>query len=318
VGGADFVPTLGTSSFTGVELNQTIAFGVLGSFWRSTRALSFNGLAGFARNGACGLRFSGIGDVMAEGSMRGIHVAGLAAVVGGDTDGLQIGGLFAATFGDMTGAQVGLLTLTGERMKGIQVGAATFANDGAIGTQVGIVNVSLGEVRGAQIGVVNIAPDADAPIGLVNVMYRGHLGFQAVATESGSALALVEHGGRVIHTLYGGGARGNGSSIRGVIAMGFGTHVLKRDRFWLDFDTIFQVEPGSPWFDHQHQLTSVRVIASFPITRYLALMIAPTYNVLVTNEPAQAKLSPWTAYNADSSANAVRMWPGVTLGMRVF
>jgi hypothetical protein len=186
------------------------------------------------------------------------------------------------------------------------------------GAQIGVVNVSLGEVRGAQIGVVNIAPDADAPIGLVNVMYRGHLGFQAIATESGSALALVEHGGRVVHTLYGGGARGNGSGFRGVLAMGLGAHLLKRERFWLDLDALFQVEPGSPWFDHQHQLTSLRLIASLPITHYLALVIAPTYNVLVTNDKAQTKLSPWTAYNADTSANAVRMWPGVTLGMRVF
>ncbi|MFO0658927.1 MAG: hypothetical protein U0165_03705 [Polyangiaceae bacterium] len=330
-GGADFVPYVGSSSVTGLNVGTHASFGALGSWWASTNGVALNGLAGGTSFGACGFRLSGIVDLVVGGSMRGLQVGGIGALTPGDVDGIQIGGIVGVVGGDTHGAQIGLIQVTRGALNGVQIGAVEAAREvrGAqigvanvavdvTGAQVGLANVATGDVRGTQIGVVNIAEDSDVPIGLINVMYKGHVGLQAVASESGHALGLIEHGGRVLHWLYGGGARGDGSGFRGVLAIGFGSTVFRRERLWLDVDALALFEPGEPFFKYQHQVSTLRLMATFPVLPHVGLTIAPTYNTLVTDDKAHAKLSPYGASSADSSANFIRFWPGVTLGLRVF
>lgn len=194
-------------------------------------------LGDFGSGGTCGLHLAGLfawgeghvhgaqlGGVVANAtSIRGAQVSGVLARATGRVEGFQSAAVVVAS--DLTGGQLGAVSIARD-LEGLQAGALSIARDGSgfqlgalslardlhglqagavsiarnvRGLQLGAVNVAT-RSEGVQLGVVNVADDADAPLGLVNVIRNGRLHVDGFALDyPGFAAALVVHGGRYTH-----------------------------------------------------------------------------------------------------------------------
>jgi hypothetical protein len=150
-------------------------------------------------------------------------------------------------------------------------------------------------------------------VGLVSVARGGRNHLQVWGSESGLALAALEHGGRHVHNLYGLGARVLDG--RFVAVLGIGVHVPLVDRLRIDVDfvghAIFPVQfTGAPTELYQLRPTlGVRVVDGFTV------FAGPTFNVGQDGQdPTRADISPYRAF----SLGSYRLWPGATLGVEAF
>ena len=123
--------------------------------------------------------------------------AALANVTTGTTRGLQVGlGNFSA--GGFVGMQDALLNIATEPSWGVQVGLLNVGGE-VTGTQLGLLNIA-SHVKGAQVGLLNIAQTSDAPIGLLNIITRGHVKLAAWTNETSVANVALKLGGAHVYS----------------------------------------------------------------------------------------------------------------------
>jgi hypothetical protein len=289
----------------------------------------------------------------ALGGLKGVQY-GLVEFAGRDVTGAQFGllnfggaSLTGAQFGlgnlaltQVQGAQFGLANVAGDTLAGAQFGLANVAANGASGAQIGLVNVSAAETRGLQlglanisakpmhgamIGLVNTAETADAPIGLVNVLWKGRTQADIWATDFGLGAVGIVHGGRYLHNIYGFGMTSRHG--RAVIApvYGIGGRALETARFMVDVDLL-----GYGLFlrdDAQNELDdafigTLRVPIAYRFFPEFALYVSPALNVSVGAADNNLLHDPPLVGNARltraGATTEVRIWPGFTIGARFF
>ncbi len=119
---------------------------------------SFNFLGGYAR-GLEGLEL-GVGVNIERNYVKGVQVAGMANLVGGDTKGLQVAGFHNHTMHGLQGVQIaGFANTVWDTLSGVQIaGGANVVRGGMRGTQVaGAFNLATQDVNGVQFaGGLNV------------------------------------------------------------------------------------------------------------------------------------------------------------------
>jgi hypothetical protein len=266
-----------------------------------------------------------IGQVnIAGGDVTGVQV-GLVALSGGSHYGAQIGVANLSVRG-LTGWQLGLVNVSAGAATGAQLGLANIIAGPARGVQVGVVNVSAQRSRGALIGIVNAAENADAAIGLVNVLWRGRTQLDVWATDAGLLMLGFEHGARLTHNIYGFGVKPMGGSPAFSAAFGFGFRVLRAGPLTVDIDALsyglMRRNAAADRLDFA-SINQLRVPFTLTLVRGVALFLAPSFSVSLADTTSNLS-GDLALYNTTRMTRGtdsdwqVRMWPGLSLGMRFF
>lgn len=352
--GVDFAPRFGMSSdreFASTE--RLFSLNVIGGITGAVRGAEFGGVFNLDVRGVCGAQFAGtlnyvggpvtgaqfalinfaLGPLtgaqfglvnMSIGAMQGAQF-GLTNLALRDVEGAQFG-LANIIPGTQRGLQAGLVNFVGHGLRGAQLGLANIASDDTEGAQIGLVNFTRGHVQGTMIGLVNVAEDADAPLGLINVIWRGHTQVDAWATDAGLIMAGVEHGSRYVHNIYAVGVKPMSDSPAFAVALGLGIRALEKGRFTLDVDAIeygllhhSSAKNSTKW----GQIAQLRTPLAITLVSGVAVFVAPEVSFAVADagsdpeliDPALYRTTRVTHHDASTS---VRFWPGLSLGLRFF
>jgi hypothetical protein len=327
--GVDFVPFVGTSSFTGLSSVRRLSVNILGAVSAGLDGFEVSGLVNVESAFTCGAQFAGLGN-LTLGPVHGAQVSslvnlglglhgaqiGLLDVSAGEARGAQLG-LVEVASSAFTGVQVGLIEVARGDLRGAQMGLVNVSAGAAHGAQIGLVNVAGGAATGAQIGLVNVAEKCAFCLGLVNVIRHGRLHLDLWGQESGLVMAGVKHGGDYLHTLYGLGVAPLGPSPRPAFALGIGGHLPLSTRFFTDLDVLTYSLHDLPSFALSATLAQARVVLGARIVPRLAIYAGPTFNVASTWNARDRGLSPYPAiFEAATGTSTVQGWPGAVLGLQ--
>lgn len=334
--GADFVPMLGTSTQQGTEVERGMSFNLIGGITGGVRGFELGGVFNIDRYTLCGAQFAGtfnwVGEDASGAQFSAVNIVGGSMfgaqfsqvnVVGGDVKGAQLG-MVNLSGAFMKGAQLGLTNIVAANLDGAQLGLANITAGETDGAQIGLFNFSAGKVDGAMVGLVNVAEDADAAIGLVNVIWNGRAQLDAWGTDAGLIMAGVTQGGKYTHNIYGIGIRPMGDTPAFAWSFGIGVRVVRMPWLTVDLDGVAyglirkNPDGGKADFASIHQL---RVPVSFAPIPGFWLFVAPTLSVSLVDDGSHLqKLALFGSerLSNDGDSVAVRIWPGLSLGVRFF
>jgi hypothetical protein len=334
--GADFVPGLGTSMRDGTSVERGLSFNLIGGITGGVRGFELAGVFNIDRYTMCGAQFAGTFNFVAGdasgaqfsavnivgGSMFGAQFS-QANIVGSDVKGAQFG-LFNLSGGFMDGAQLGLVNVNGDGADGAQLGLANISGGETNGAQIGLFNLSARNVDGAMIGLVNVAEDADAAIGLVNVIWNGRAQLDVWATDAGLIMAGATQGAKYTHNIYGIGFRPMGDTPAFAWTLGFGVRVVHLSWLTVDLDALgyglLRKNPDNGRAD-MTSIQQLRIPVSFAPLRGVWLFVAPTLSLSIVDPDSHlqkvALLGSQRLTN-DGAAVNVRIWPGLSIGARFF
>ena len=255
------------------------------------------------------------------GNGAGDHVGGAQLGIvnygASSLSGMQ-GGIANVAAGHVHGAQLGVLNVSTDGFRGAQVGVASLSVGDGHGAQVGVANVNTGSVA-AQVGVFNYADSSDASVGVVSIVRRGRTSVDlSGAIESGVLMAGITHGGKYVHNVYGVGLRTDEQGQRLALQYGIGVRVYSGRWLRVDVDAIsthlFRDDGKTS------QLAGGRIPVTFMIARGFGAFIAPSYQVMITDDPAEnpTPLFGRTVHEGGSHPNDTRVigYNGLTLGIR--
>jgi hypothetical protein len=309
---------------------------LIGGITGGVRGVELGGVFNVDRYSLCGVQLSGtfnyVGDDVAGAQFSMINIAGgdvlgaqLAQVnfAGGDMLGAQLG-MLDIVGGHIAGAQLGLVNVAAGGSSGAQLGLVDVAVGDSEGAQLGLVNVTTGRFRGALVGLVNVAEDADAAVGLLNVIWHGRAQLDVWATDAGLIMAGVTPGARLTHNVYSIGIKPMGDAPALATAVGMGFRPFSASRFTVDIDALsyglMRKNPeDSKWdFASIHQL---RVPVSFAPVPRVWIFIAPSVSVSVVEASSSLQklaLFGSTRLTSAGADTVVRIWPGLSAGVRFF
>lgn len=333
---------------------RVASLSLVGGHKGRTRGASVALLGDFGSGGTCGLHLAGLfawgeghvhgaqlsGVVANATSIRGAQVSGVLARATGRVEGFQSAAVVVAS--DLTGGQLGAVSIARD-LEGLQAGALSIARDGSgfqlgalslardlhglqagavsiarnvRGLQLGAVNVAT-RSEGVQLGVVNVADDAEAPLGLVNVIRNGRLHVDGFALDYPGFAAALVHGGRYTHAIQGIGVRRDADGVaRPVFLVGMGGHVRLGDSAFTDVDVLYHALPQTS-FQNIAYVAQLRVIAGIMVMRGVSVFVGPTLSLAQMPVDSDEKLGIFGSRKLDWGGNAIwRTWPGATFGAR--
>jgi hypothetical protein len=297
--GIDLAPGAGMSSVERGRGVRAISIGVAGTLSRSVHGVDIAGGVALSRQATCG-----------------VQLAGAATLTLGRVQGLQVAGGIAYA-GSVYGAQLASVNVATGPVWGAQIATVNVAAGDVQGTQLGVVNIAAGDVRGLQLGVVNVAKDGDAALGVVSIYRNGRSNIDVTASEKAGGLASFEHGGRVLHNIYGVGERRNGETTRAMLALGLGARIVGNEDFTFDLDLLHHwvIKPGSQYTS----LEQVRLLFAVKLATGFSVIAGPTWSLLVTQDPEESasSLLPSTDLTRENATTRVISWPGITFGVRL-
>ena len=264
-------------------------------------------------------RVKGLQGGLANGA--GAHVGGAQLGIvnygAGSVRGVQ-GGVANVAVGHVRGAQLGVLNVNAGGFEGAQIGTANVSVGDNHGVQIGTANISTGRV-GAQLGVFNYADSSDASVGVVSIVRRGRTSVDlSGAVESGLLIAGITHGGKYVHNIYGIGLRTDAQGQRLALQFGIGVRVFSGERVRVDIDalTTHLIRDNG----RESLISGGRVPVTVMIARGFGAFIAPSYQVLITDDAAEnpQPLMGRTLFERGTDPDDTRVigYPGLTLGLR--
>jgi hypothetical protein len=343
--GGDLVPGIGTSSAPGGrDAARRISINFVGGYSAGVRGFEASLAFNIDGRGACGFQ-GALGFNLAKGEVHGVQLAPVNLALG-SVRGAQLGILNFTRRRAMF--QLGLANLALEGA-GVQLGVANFARGGAgselgvvnvalaeTGAQLGVANLAWGKLRRTQVGVFNIAKDdvpvqvgvvnvsrrARAPIGALSIVREGRTTLDAWATENGTLLAGVSHGGEIVHNIYGAGARVGSKGPRAVFTLGLGGRLFNDRLFTLDFDVLYELVSHTDEFTTDTMLGRARLTGAITLYDRLALIVAAGYAVMDTDDPDEAPQAPFDtdtvlARDKRNADHVVYGFPTVAVGLRL-
>jgi hypothetical protein len=186
-----------------------------------------------------------------------------------------------------------------------------------VNAQVGVANVAANDAR-VQVGVFNYARSSVASVGLVSIVRHGRTSVDSWASEDGSVLGGVTHGGRVIHNIYGAGARFGKDGTRLVAVLGIGARIFDHPRAKIDLDILSESRQPRITKAATSFVTRARLAVSIPLHRYLSVLVAPGYAVMTSGDDhTQAPIGQYVVYRSTDSETKVRVYPSLSVGLRV-
>lgn len=309
-----------------------------------------SGVFNYVQSDVSGVQLSMLN--IAGGNLVGAQL-GQVNIAGADVYGAQLGEVNVAG-GDVSGVQIGLVEVTGGRLYGVQLGLANVSARGLVGWQAGLANVSAGPMtgkqigllnviageahgvqiglvnasarreRGALIGLVNAAENADAAIGLLNVLWRGRTQLDVWATDAGLLMLGVEHGARITHNVYGLGIKPMSGSPALSATFGFGLRVLHAGPLSVDIDALayglMRHDAARDRMDFA-SIFQLRIPLTFTFVRGVGLFVAPSVSISLAESDSilnqNLALYPSVRLTPDTQSDSgVRLWPGLSVGLR--
>lgn len=240
---------------------------------------------------------------LAEGPVRGVVAAGLLTRAEG-VDGLQAAGLINLSAGAVEGAQLS--------------GGLNWVEGDVRGLQAGLVNVNSGDVDGVMFGLVNVAENADAAIGLVNILRDGRKVWELSLTEEGLGRVIRKAGGRKVHTLWAAGLDPGQAAATWSLGLGLGLHHGREGgRVWVDTDLLAEHRsPISGLRLDADELLSARAQVGLQVAGPLSVVAGPAWNLRWTEgRGAGGPPSRWPELQSELGRHTVRQWPGVHVGL---
>ena len=248
------------------------------------------------------------------GDVKGAQ-GGVANYIGGDLRGLQAG-VANVVVGGVTGIQAGVAAVTAGKVEGLQAGVATYAGS-VHGLSLGVANISAGPVRGAQIGVFNYADRSPVSIGVLSIQRHGRTSIDALgAVDTGTLTLGLTHGGKYVHNSYGVGLRTGKYGQHLVTTLGLGVRVVSNARLRVDIDAISSQLISNHMGSKSTGTAGVRVPFTVMLLRGFGVVAAPTYQVMISNDPDQHTQSIVGDTKLHSGSTRVLGYPGLTVGLR--
>ncbi|MDP1827829.1 MAG: caspase family protein [Archangium sp.] len=289
----------------------------------SVNGVAVGGAVFVATGDVTGLSLSTV--TVATQNLVGLHASALS-IAGGDVRGAQLSVANIAV-GDVRGTQLGVVNFAGRGFGGLQGSVANVAWGEAWGAQVGVLNIGgdvtgaqvgllniAKTVRGTQVGLLNIAQTSDAPVGLLNIITRGHLHLAAWTNETSVANVAVKVGGANVYSFLMGGVNPRGANGKVNLSYGLGLGVRARFGRWYgelegSFEDLHQ--PGQTWQSSVFS-TGARLNVGFQLFERFAVFAGPQLHTHIAINALQdvRTLSPWGFDVSDR----VRLVPGVVLG----
>jgi hypothetical protein len=245
------------------------------------------------------------------GDLNGFHVSAVSLGLA-NVSGIQAGMIDFAS-GRVVGAQLGMIEIAGDGVHGLQAGLINIGGD-VTGAQLGLVNIAHA-VHGTQIGLVNVAETSDVPIGLVNVITKGHLHLAAWGSETSVVNVALKLGGEGVYTTLTGGFNPHGGG-QPFLSYGAGIGLRKRWGNWygeLEASVEDLHQLNANW-NTEALSTGLRLNIGYQLYEALAIFAGPQLNVLVAFNAGRTarQLAPWGFAPSDK----VALVPGVVLGLQ--
>ena len=249
-------------------------------------------------------------------SVTGVQ-GGVTNVVAGKFVGLQAG-VANVIVGDLTGLQGGVANTTAGQIVGAQLGVVNYAGGVRQGAQVGVANISTGPGHGAQVGIFNYADSSSVSLALLSIVRRGRTSIDMLAAAETAALTFgVTHGGKYVHNSYGVGPRFSPGNERGVATLGLGVRVLSNAYLRIDIDVVGTTYLGKDMGRYNTNIGGLRVPVTLMLVGGFGVVAAPSYQVMVTDNPNPQEQSIFGDQLLHSSEDAsVIGYPGLILGLR--
>jgi len=323
--GFDFLPFGGTSLATRGNEVRRVSFNLIGGYAGALDGFELSSVASIERTFVRGVQIAGAANVVG-GPVEGGQVAGAVNIAGEAVDGVQVAGAVNLAAGAVDGAQIAGGLNVGGDVRGTQIAGGVNVAGAVTGVQIAPINLASGKVRGVQVGVVNVAEDADASIGVLNLLWAGRWTVDVWSGDAGLANLAVRNGGRYTHSFLTAGRLAFGTRSVWSAGFGMGLHLPANDWLAVEVDAfgraLYQPERG---FDRSGSfLGTVRLALEWSPLDALALFAGPSFNVLLSEHLAPEPLSSLDAWQLHEGRGRrhdyrpdVYLWPGFELGVRL-
>jgi hypothetical protein len=329
VKGAELATVFNTNlqSLRGIE-----AAGVFNTLSGSARGAQLAGVFNIGRGELRGFQGAGVFNILRGPMVIGMQASGAFNIAAAGFRGMQASGGFNVAHGPVQGVQAaGGANLAVGDLHGAQLAGGLNMTKGEVhGVQIAPINFAAGEVHGVQIGVINMAENADAALGLVNLMWGGRWDLEAGSTSSRIASLTLRNAARYTHGILSFGATTQESDKERIYSFGYGlgAHLGLGDHLMLEGDTIGRSLVTSP-DDRRSVTVSMMATARGTLSLGLgpiSLYAGPSYNVLVTRDLAPTgkqvvsgleRRQACTVRSCDHDAVRAYLWPGAEFGVRV-
>ncbi|XXT14448.1 hypothetical protein WME94_29795 [Sorangium sp. So ce429] len=195
--GGDFVPFVGSSSFTGTNVVRHYSLNLVGGYTAGVTGVELGAGVDISSSFMCGAQLSAAANLVL-GPARGAQLTG-GLNLAMSLRGAQAGPINVVT-GPVDGVQGGVLNVAGP-VDGVQGGAVNIAAGSVAGAQLGLVNVAVGESTDVQVSLLNaaVSKSTNVQVSLANVAAGESTGTQigllnvATGKVGGVQIGLVNY-----------------------------------------------------------------------------------------------------------------------------
>ena len=292
-----------------------------------------------------GAQISGFSNVTKK-SFKGVQVSGYSNVALDSAEAIQISGYSNVIIGSNEGIQIsGFSNYSGEYKRGIQIsGFSNVIKGDAKAIQVsGFSNVTTKDingfqlssffnyarnVKGSQIGFINVCDSISngIPVGFLSFVRKG--GYSTLEIGGDETLwgqANFKIGVERFYNIFSVGAKMNAEHVIWGWGYGVGTMMHLRPKMNANLDIItYHINQDNYWYDNINMLNKIKLNVSYQLNNMFTIYGGLTYNVLLTDRlnkegtPIDNNIAPWTIYDKKSGSVNVKMYPGFTVGIRIF
>jgi hypothetical protein len=162
-------------------------------------------------------------------------------------------------------------------------------------------------------------------VGVLSIVRDGHTSFDAWASENGTLLAGITHGGDLVRNTFAAGTRvSKGGHTQTVFALGIGVRLWTDPRFNLDLNCLSEVLARFDPFKMRTQTERLKLDATVWLHERVGLVVGAGYALMITQDEG-VKSQAWfgesiyrTAKEGSSGARAGLFgFPTFNLGVRV-
>ncbi len=229
-----------------------------------------------------------------------------------ETSGIQCSGLTNIVTGTFNGAQIsGFGNVITKHAKGIQLS--------------GFFNYAK-RLKGIQIAPFNYVDSLEkgVPIGVLSFVLNGYRTFEVSVTETMYGVVSFKTGVRQFYNIISTGIGYRQNKVLWGWGYGLGGMITLAPKWDLAIEGLcYQMNEGE-WFTNRlNLLNKLNVTASWRIKKHLNVFAGLSWNVTVSDitDEYGAKvtpgIAPWSVYDKTNGNINVKMYPGITAGIRL-
>jgi len=291
-------------------------FNIAGDHVSGVQGASIFNIAG---NHLTGMQGAGILNITGE-SFSGIQGAGILNITGESFSGIQGAGILNITGESFSGIQgAGILNMTGENFSGIQgAGILNVVGENFSGLQcAAVLNAAVKVEAGVQIGLFNISEvNNGVPIGPVSYVKSIGFGYDLWGDEARFMYFGLRSGTERFYNVLSVGVR-PGDILRWSVGWAFGGHLKISPKTALEIGGMAShINEDELWTGGTNLLNKVQVTGVFETSGGMKLFAGPSLNIWVSKDNDGSGIAPWSVYDTKSGGTWIRIWPGITGGIR--